>query len=88
MNNSMRLKISAYALALIGLWSVTYTEYFSFLWPLGSTVLVLVGWFFEGPREYKTSYRRAWIAIGAALLLFFPFDMIYMRSATTYIEGC
>jgi hypothetical protein len=80
MTNSMRLKMGAYALALIGLWSVTYTEYFSFFWPLASTVLVLVGWFFEGPREYKTFYRRAWIAIGAALLLFFPFDMVFMRS--------
>ncbi|RJP25161.1 MAG: DUF3488 domain-containing protein [Candidatus Abyssobacteria bacterium SURF_5] len=80
MNIRLHLKICAYLLALIGLWSVTYTDYFSIVWPSASTLLVLAGWFYEGPRRHQTAYRRMWMVIGLLMLLSFPVNMVYTRS--------
>ncbi len=79
MNTHTQLKACAYLLSLLGLWSVTATEYFSPFWPIASTVIVLAGWFYEGPRERLTAYRRVWMVLGLCAFIFFPLEMLYTR---------
>ncbi|UCD56332.1 MAG: DUF3488 domain-containing protein [Candidatus Hydrogenedentota bacterium] len=75
MRTQVHLRICGYLLALFGLWSVTLTEYFSFAWPLAATAMVVVSWFYEGPRKFRDAYRRVWMGLGLCMLLFFPFDV-------------
>ncbi len=80
MSIKLHLRMLAYALALVGMWAVTFTERFSLVWPLASTLLVLLAWFYEGPSAYQVSYRRIWMTFGALMLVFFPFDIYLSRS--------
>ena len=45
MNTRLRLKICAYLLSLLGLWSVTATEHFSSIWPILAAIMVSASWF-------------------------------------------
>jgi len=72
-----QLKACAYLLTLLGLWSVTATEHFSAAWPLLATVVVLASWFYEGPRNKQTAYRRVWMTLGVCMLFYFPLDIAY-----------
>lgn len=74
------LRLSAYTLALLGFWSVTLTEYFSPAWALAGAGMVILGWFYEGPRKHRTVYRRLWLASGLCMLLFFPFGVMLFRN--------
>ncbi len=76
MSARIRLKICAYSLSLLGLWAVTVTEHFSSLWPLLATVLVVVSWFYEGPREPSAAYRRAWMTLAICMIAYFPLDVL------------
>jgi hypothetical protein len=75
MKTQTQLRMCAYLLALLGLLSVTVTEHFSSVWPLAAILMVIAGWFYEGPKKYTGSYRRIWMALGVCALLFFPFDV-------------
>lgn len=76
MNTRLRLKICAYLLSLLGLWSVTATEHFSSIWPILAAILVSASWFYEGPRAQSAVYRRAWMLLAICMIVFFPFDLL------------
>ena len=74
MKAQTQLRVCAYLLALLGLLSVTLTEYFSPVWPVAVVVMVAAGWFYEGPGKHADSYRRIWMALG------FSFDSLRRTS--------
>ncbi len=80
MKAQTHLRICAYLLTLLGLWSVTMTEYFSSIWPIAATAMVAAGWFYEGPHKHRRAYRRVWMALSICMLLFFPFDVTLVGS--------
>jgi transglutaminase-like putative cysteine protease len=80
MKAQTHLRVCAYLLTLLGLWSVTMTEYFSSIWPIAATAMVAAGWFYEGPQEHRRAYRRVWMALSICMLLFFPFDVALVGS--------
>jgi len=75
MSLDTRLRLCGYILALLGLWAVTLTEYFSPLWLIGGTAIVVIAWFYEGSRTYRDAAKRIWLALAVCMLLFFPFDV-------------
>ena len=77
MSAQKQLKICAYLLSLLGLWSVTATEHFSYVWPIVAPIAVMASWFYEGPGNKPVVYRRIWMALGICMLIFFPFDMAF-----------
>ncbi|MBI5118401.1 DUF3488 domain-containing protein [Candidatus Poribacteria bacterium] len=80
MKAQTQLKTCAHLLALLGLWAVTLTEYFSIVWPVASIAVVVAGWFYEGPGKYTSAYQRIWIALSVCMLVFFPFDVSLLRN--------
>jgi len=75
MKAQTQIRICAYLLALLGIWSVTLTEFFSSIWPLAGTAMVVAAWFYEGSTKHPDAYRRIWMGLGFCLLAFFPFDI-------------
>jgi transglutaminase-like putative cysteine protease len=76
MKAQTQLKICAYVLSLLGLWSVTLTEYFSYVWPASATIVFCISWFFNDLPGQNKVYRSLWIIFGVGILLFFPVDIV------------
>lgn len=78
MRMDTQLRVCAYLLSLLGLWSVTITDHFSPVWALLATIMVLASWFYEGPRRYEVAYRRAWTILAICMIAYFPVDMMLL----------
>jgi transglutaminase-like putative cysteine protease len=76
MTAQTQLKICAYSLSLLGLWSVTVTDHFSTIWPVLTTIMVLASWFYEGPRKQSPTYRRMWMLLAIGMIAFSPVDVV------------
>ncbi len=75
MKAQTQIRICGYLLALLGIWSVTLTEFFSPIWPLAGTAMLAAAWFYEGSTKHPDAYRRVWMGLCVCLLAFFPFDI-------------
>ena len=76
MKAQTQLRICAYSLSLLGLWSVTVTDHFSTIWPVLATIMVLASWFYEGPRKQSAVYRRVWMFFAISMIVFSPIDIL------------
>jgi transglutaminase-like putative cysteine protease len=80
MKASTQLRICSYALALLGFWSVTLTDYFPVVWAILAPLVVAASWFYEGPRKRRTAYGRVWLGLAVCALVLIPVDVMWFSN--------